>query len=94
MPRATGLAGRARVRSAFRSRRREPARGREAADVRIAKAVVGIVMTGAGGVWCLQGVRVLPGSFMTGSPFWAVTGAVVGLAGVAVFLDATRRPAH
>jgi hypothetical protein len=62
--------------------------------VSIAKAVVGIIMTGAGGVWCLQGMRVLPGSFMTGSAFWAVTGAVVGLAGVAVFLDATRRPAH
>jgi hypothetical protein len=62
--------------------------------VRIARAVAGIIMTGVGGVWCLQGVRVLPGSFMSGSPLWAVTGAVVGLAGVAVFLDATRRPAH
>jgi hypothetical protein len=62
--------------------------------MRRAKAVLGIVMLGAGGVWCLQGVRVLPGSFMTGSSFWAVTGVVVGLAGIVVLVDATRRPAH
>lgn len=62
--------------------------------MRRAKAVLGVIMLAAGGVWFLQGIRVLPGSFMTGSRFWAVTGAVVGLAGIAVFLDATRRPAH
>jgi hypothetical protein len=62
--------------------------------MRTAKAVFGVIMLGAGGVWCLQGIRVLPGSFMTGSPFWVVTGAAVGLAGIGVFLDAARRPAH
>lgn len=61
--------------------------------MRIAKAVVGILMLAAGGTWFLQGIRVLPGSFMTGSRFWAVTGAVVALAGIALFLDAARRPA-
>ena len=29
-----------------------------------------------GGVWTLQGIGVLPGSFMTGEPLWAVIGAV------------------
>ena len=61
--------------------------------MRSAKAVVGILMLAAGGTWFLQGIRVLPGSFMTGSRFWAVTGAVVALAGIAVVLDAARRPA-
>jgi hypothetical protein len=62
--------------------------------MRTTKVVLGVLMVAAGGVWCLQGVRVLPGSFMTGSSFWAVTGAVVGLAGIALFVDASRRPAH
>ena len=29
-----------------------------------------------GGVWLLQGVGILPGSFMTGQLFWAVMGAI------------------
>ena len=29
-----------------------------------------------GGVWLLQGISILPGSFMTGQLFWAVMGAV------------------
>ena len=29
-----------------------------------------------GGVWLLQGLSILPGSFMTGQAFWAVMGAV------------------
>lgn len=62
--------------------------------MRTAKAVLGIIMLAAGGVWFLQGVRLLPGSFMTGSRFWMVTGAVLGIAGIAVFLDGTRRPAR
>ncbi|HKX17951.1 MAG TPA: hypothetical protein VJT33_08085 [bacterium] len=61
--------------------------------MRIGKAVLGVLMLAAGGTWVLQGIRVLPGSFMTGSRFWAVTGTVVGLAGIALFLDAIRRPA-
>lgn len=62
--------------------------------MRTARAVLGIVLLAAGGVWFLQGIRVLPGSFMTGSRFWAVTGAVVGLAGIALFLDGVRRRAE
>jgi hypothetical protein len=56
--------------------------------------VVGVLMLAAGGVWCLRGIRVLPGSFMTGSRFWAVTGAAVALAGLAAVVDGNRRPAH
>lgn len=61
--------------------------------MRTARVVLGVLMLAAGGTWFLQGIRVLPGSFMTGSRFWAVTGAVVGLAGLALFLDGMRRPA-
>ena len=49
--------------------------------------VIGGLMVLMGGVWMLQGVGVLPGSFMTGQAFWAVAGAlmlVVG--GILVFV--------
>lgn len=61
--------------------------------MRIGRAVFGVLVLAAGGTWFLQGIRVLPGSFMTGSRFWAVTGAVLALAGIALFLDGMRRPA-
>jgi len=36
----------------------------------------------AGGVWFLQGIRVIPGSMMTGSRFWMIVGAVVAIVGI------------
>jgi hypothetical protein len=33
-------------------------------------------------VWTLQGVGVLPGSFMTGSRFWLAIGIILDVAGV------------
>ena len=53
--------------------------------------VVGLVLLLTGVVWFLQGIRILPGSFMTGSRFWAVTGAVLVLAGVAILWGPARR---
>ncbi|MBA2713808.1 MAG: hypothetical protein H0U55_09695 [Rubrobacteraceae bacterium] len=50
--------------------------------------IVGGLIALVGAVWLLQGVGILPGSFMTGQAFWAVMGAVflafggaLGLAG-------------
>ena len=34
-----------------------------------------------GVVWLLQGVGILPGSFMTGQLFWAVMGAIFMVVG-------------
>jgi len=53
--------------------------------------VVGLVLLLTGVVWFLQGIRILPGSFMTGSRFWAVTGAVFVLAGIAILWGPARR---
>src|SRR5918995_5529770 len=39
--------------------------------------IVGGLMILMGGVWLLQGIGILPGSFMTGQMFWAVIGAVL-----------------
>ena len=38
--------------------------------------IVGGLMVLVGGVWLLQGVGILPGSFMTGQLFWAIVGAI------------------
>ena len=43
--------------------------------------ILGVLMAVVGGTWLLQGVGVLPGSFMTGQTFWAVVGALVLAAG-------------
>ncbi len=61
----------------------------------IVRNIVGGLMVLMGGVWFLQGINVLPGSFMTGSTFWAVAGAVTLLVGLVVltqFRARTPRP--
>jgi hypothetical protein len=45
-----------------------------------------------GGVWILQGIGVLPGSFMTGDIVWAVIGSVLLLVS-GVLLWFAYRPA-
>ena len=54
--------------------------------------VVGTLLLAAGGIWFLQGVGVLPGSFMTGQVRWAWYGAATILGGVLVIVVARRRP--
>ncbi|CAA9266762.1 MAG: hypothetical protein AVDCRST_MAG93-2444 [uncultured Chloroflexia bacterium] len=48
------------------------------------KNIVGGIMVLLGGVWFLQGINVLPGTFMRGSTLWTVIGALVVLAGLGV----------
>jgi hypothetical protein len=47
---------------------------------------VAIILLLMGTVWFLQGVNVLPGSFMTGQITWAVYGGFADLAGVALLI--------
>ena len=44
--------------------------------IRYVLLIVGGLMILMGGVWLLQGISILPGSFMTGQMFWAIMGAV------------------
>jgi hypothetical protein len=54
--------------------------------------VAGGALVIAGVVWILQGLNVLPGSFMTGQTFWAWAGGVSLLVGgVLLFLGLNRR---
>jgi hypothetical protein len=48
-------------------------------------------MVVVGGVWILQGINMLPGSFMTGDPKWAVAGVVLGGLGLGLATWVNRR---
>lgn len=54
--------------------------------------VVGTLLAVAGSIWFLQGVGVLPGSFMTGQIRWAWYGGAAILAGVLLIVAARRCP--
>jgi hypothetical protein len=45
----------------------------------------------AGLVWFLQGINVLPGSFMTGHPEWALYGTITVLIGAGILWFVNRR---
>ncbi|HEV8396740.1 MAG TPA: hypothetical protein VGQ37_20805 [Vicinamibacterales bacterium] len=53
--------------------------------------VVGVLMVLMGAVWFLQGINILPGSFMTGQIRWAVYGGIAVVLGVLLLLRANRR---
>ena len=53
--------------------------------------VLGVLLVLLGGLWTLQGLGVVGGSFMTGSRLWLVIGLVLLVAGVALLLRRRRR---
>jgi hypothetical protein len=52
--------------------------------------IVGVLMVLMGGIWLLQGIGILPGSFMTGQSFWAVMGAIFLAVGGSLVLAGLR----
>ncbi|MEK6588542.1 MAG: hypothetical protein AABY97_06845 [Chloroflexota bacterium] len=52
--------------------------------------IFGILLILVGVVWFLQGINVLPGSFMTGQPEWTVAGALAFLAGLWIMRRSRR----
>ena len=61
--------------------------------MRIAMNILGVLCLLAGGVWILQGINILPGSFMTGQTKWAIYGALVLVVGIGLLISANRRRA-
>jgi hypothetical protein len=53
--------------------------------------VVGIVMLLVGGLWTLQGLGYVGGSFMSGTAVWAVIGPAVAGLGLALIIVALQR---
>ena len=59
--------------------------------MRIVGVVVGLLLIVVGVIWILQGINVLPGSFMSGRPSYAVLGLVVTIVGLVIVLRSARR---
>ncbi len=55
--------------------------------------IVAVLLILGGGVWFLQGINVLPGSFMTGQPQWALYGGISIMVGIILLILARRRKA-
>ena len=60
--------------------------------MRIALNGLGVLLLLLGALWLLQGVGILPGSFMTGQTKWAVYGAIAAITGIGLLVLARRRP--
>jgi hypothetical protein len=54
--------------------------------MRIVLNVVGVLLVLVGLGWFLQGINVLPGSFMTGQIRWAIYGGIAAIAGAALLV--------
>lgn len=52
--------------------------------------VVGVLLMLIGAIWFLQGINLLPGSFMTGQTQWAVYGAIAFVVGAVALYRARR----
>jgi uncharacterized membrane protein HdeD (DUF308 family) len=52
--------------------------------------ISGSILVLLGAIWILQGINVLPGSFMTGQIRWAAYGAVAVAVGISALLRARR----
>jgi hypothetical protein len=59
--------------------------------MKIVLNVVGVLLALTGLVWILQGVGILPGSFMSSDPTWAVIGAVTVIIAAGLLYYANKR---
>lgn len=59
--------------------------------MRIALNVLAVLSLLTGCVWFLQGINVLPGSFMTGQTKWALYGGLLVVVGIGLLIVANRR---
>lgn len=59
--------------------------------MKVVLRIVGILLALAGLIWFLQGVGILPGSFMSNNPQWAINGGIAMLIGGALTWFARKR---
>jgi hypothetical protein len=59
--------------------------------MKITLNIVGCILVLFGVIWFLQGINVLPGSFMTGQIQWAVYGGIAVAVGISLLLVGNRR---
>ena len=59
--------------------------------MKIIQNIAGVLLVLMGGIWFLQGIGVLPGSFMSGQVKWVVYGGVAAVSGLVLIIIANRR---
>jgi len=59
--------------------------------MKIFLVILGILVILAGGTFFLQGINVLPRSYMTGDPQWAINGGIMIVVGIGLIIWAQRR---
>ena len=59
--------------------------------MKIIATIFGALLAILGTIWVLQGLNILPGSFMTGDVTWAVYGALAIVAGLGLVAWARRK---
>jgi hypothetical protein len=59
--------------------------------MRIALSVSGVLCVLGGCIWILQGINILPGSFMTGQTKWAIYGGILVVVGIGLLVLANRQ---
>jgi len=63
----------------------------EGVAMRIFRTILGILLVIIGGIWVLQGINILPGSFMTGNIQWAIYGGIAVVIGIVVIAWAQKK---
>jgi hypothetical protein len=53
--------------------------------------IIAVLLVLSGIIWILQGTNLLPGSFMTGDPQWAINGAITVAIGAGLFWFISRK---
>ena len=51
----------------------------------------GVILVALGGIWFLQGIGVLPGSFMSGQIRWAAGGGIAVAPGISILVPLGNR---
>jgi len=59
--------------------------------MKIVLSELGLLLILMGAVWFLQGINILPGSYMTGQTMWAFYGAIAIIIGALLLISANRR---
>jgi hypothetical protein len=59
--------------------------------MRIMANILGILLIAMGAIWILQGINILPGSFMTGQMVWAYRGAAAAAVGILLLILVNRK---
>jgi hypothetical protein len=59
--------------------------------MRVVIRIIAVLLIVVGSIWFLQGINVLPGSFMTGQTRWAAYGGIAVVVGIGLLFAARRR---